>query len=413
MTKWSIQGATIVTPDKIIEEGNILIEDDSIAEVSSRAIKTETIAMADDMVISPGLINSHDHMIGNYYPKVGNGPYISWLPWDNDLKNADVYRERQQIDNRDLHLLAGYRNLLGGVTSVHDHIPHVVHAPYLDLMPLKVISRYALEHSVSSAALKWGNGITAEHTLAVEEDIPFVIHCSEGFDEETLRDIETLNKLGALDEYSVLVHGLAFSSKDIDLIKSKNANVVWCADSNIFMYEKTTDIRQLINKGVNVSIGTDSPMSGGMNIIEELRFDKKLYHKMYNETIPDQKLVKMVTSNPAKAFRLNRNGKVEKGYLADLTVFTRKGDPFSSVVNAEIKDVRLMVIDGNPVYGDAAFEDLFNDLGVEFQHVRVQGSEKIIIGDLLGLLRRINRAVGFKKKFPFMPVDVVDTVDTD
>lgn len=406
MTKWSIQGASIVTPDKVIENGSILIEGDSISEVSSRGIKSDIFTDAADMVISPGLINSHDHMIGNYYPKVGNGPYISWLPWDNDLKSADVYRERQQIDNRDLHLLSAYRNLLSATTSVHDHIPHIVHTPYLELMPLKVISRYALEHSVSPASLKWGNGIIAEHELAVRENIPFVVHCSEGYDEDTLRDVETLNKLGALDEYSVLVHGLAFSAKDIDLIKSKNANVVWCADSNIFMYEKTTDIKQLLDKGVNVSIGTDSPMSGGMNILEELRFDKKLFRKLYREDIPDQKLIKMVTTNPSKSFRLSKNGKVEKGYFADLVLFTRKGDPCQSIVNAELKDVRLIIIDGAPVYGDAAYEDIFNEFDVEFQKIRVQGVEKLIIGDLLGLLRRINQAVGFKKTFPFMPVDV-------
>ena len=68
-----------------------------------------------------------------------------------------------------------------------------------------------------------------------------------------------------------LVHGLAFSKDDIDLIKKRNANVVWCADSNLYMYEKTTDIGYLLEKGVNVSIGTDSPMSGSLNILEEMK----------------------------------------------------------------------------------------------------------------------------------------------
>jgi len=36
--------------------------------------------------------------------------------------------------------------------------------------------------------------------------------------------------------------------------------------------------------------------------------------------------------------------------------------------------------------------------------VVVAGVEKVIIGDLLGLLKRINRAVGFKKEYPFLPV---------
>jgi hypothetical protein len=29
----------------------------------------------------------------------------------------------------------------------------------------------------------------------------------------------------------------------------------------------------------------------------------------------------------------------------------------------------------------------------------------VVIGDLKGLLRRISKAVGFKKEFPFLPVE--------
>jgi 5-methylthioadenosine/S-adenosylhomocysteine deaminase len=406
MAKWSIQGVTIVSPEKVIEEGSVLIDGDGIAEVSARSLKTNIAIRTDDTVLLPGLINSHDHLIGNYFPKVGDGrPYNSWLPWDNDLKSADVYRERQQIDNRDLHLIAGYKNLISGVTSVHDHIPHVVHEPYLDIIPVKVITRYAVVHSVASFSLQWGDGITVEHAKAVKENIPFVTHCSEGFDEETVRDIQILDSLGALDEYSVLVHGLAFSKADIDLVKQRNANVVWCCDSNVYMYDKTTDIRYLLEKGVNVSIGTDSPMSGGMNLLGEMKFDKAYYRKKYGKDLPDKQIVKMVTSNAAKAFRLKRNGKVEKGYLADLTLLAKRGDPYSSVVNAELKDVRLVIVDGYPVYGDARFAELFDDLGVGYQEVRIQGSDKIIIGDLEGVMRRIHNAVGFRKKLPFLPVE--------
>jgi cytosine/adenosine deaminase-related metal-dependent hydrolase len=171
------------------------------------------------------------------------------------------------------------------------------------------------------------------------------------------------------------------------------------------MFEKTANIKYLLEKGVNVSIGTDSPMSGGLNILYELKFDKAYYRKAYGEEIPDKQLVKMVTANPARAFRLKKNGKIENGYLADLALFEKQGDPYSSIVNAELRDVKLVVIEGMPVYGDAQYLDLFDELDVEYQEVRVQGRNKLIVGDLIGLLRRISQAVGFKKEFPFMPVD--------
>jgi 5-methylthioadenosine/S-adenosylhomocysteine deaminase len=405
MAKWSIQGATVVTPDKVMERGNVLIDGDEISEVSPRPVKSGITMIVDSGVLCPGLINSHDHLLGTYFPKVGNGPYTSWLPWDNDLKSADVYRERQQIDNRDLYLLGGYRNLLSGVTSVSDHIPHFVNEPYIDLLPVKALTRYALAHSVGNFALAWGDGITVEYQKAVKDDIPFITHCSEGFDDETKQNVEILDRLGAIGEYTVLVHGLAFSKKDIDLLKQRNVNVVWCADSNVFMFNKTTNIRYLLEKGVNVSIGTDSPMSGGLTLLTELRFDRDFYRTEYKEEISAKQLVKMVTTNPAKSFRLYKNGKVDRGYLADLVLFADKGDPYESIINAESRDVRLVVIEGLPVYGDASFTSLFDDLGVEYQHIKVQKTDKIVTGDPLGVLKRISHAVGFKKQFPFLPVD--------
>ena len=405
MKKWVISGMTILNPDKTTEKTNILIENGRISSISSKDMGSH-ISINAGGVISSGLINSHDHLLGNYYPKVGNGPYENWLPWDNDLKSAPVYQERQQIENKDLYLLASYRNLISGVTTVSDHIPHFVAQPFYDILPIKAIREYAVAHSVNSFSLKWGDDIDVEYKKAIDNDIPFVVHCSEGSDEETKRDVLTLDKKGGLGDHSVLVHGLAFSEPDMDLIKAKGASVVWCADSNMFMYNKTANIKMLLEKKINVCIGTDSPMSGGENILSEMHFDRKLYKKLYGEELSDELIYKMVTVNPAKAFRLYDSGDIREGNIADLVVVRDRGGSYiNSVVSAELKDIMLVVINGMPTYGDVEFAPLFDSLDVKYQNIVTAGKEKIIIGDLKGLLRRISRAVGFKKEYPFMPVD--------
>jgi len=162
----------------------------------------------------------------------------------------------------------------------------------------------------------------------------------------------------------------------------------------------------LLEKKVNVCIGTDSSMSGGENILHEMHFDRKLYKKLYAEEISDELIYKMVTVNPAKAFRLYDSGDIREGNIADfLVVRDRGGSYINSVVSSELKDIMLVVINGMPSYGDVEFAPLFDSLGVRYQNVVVAGKEKIVIGDLKGLLRRISRAVGFKKEYPFMPVD--------
>lgn len=407
MNKWGISGVTVITPEEKIEGAGLLISNGKIEKVSDGGINASISIEIEDGVLTPGLINSHDHLLGTYYPKVGNGPYTNWLPWDNDLKSSLVYAERQQIESRDLYLLGGYRNLISGVTSVSDHIPHFVQDPYVDIVSTRIIKDFAMAHSVNSLALLWGDGIKAEYQKAIKNDIPFVTHIAEGFDNETKQDVKTLDREGGLGDHSVLVHGLAFSDDDIRLIKDKGASVVWCADSNMFMFGKTANVKKLLQTGVNVCIGTDSPMSGGENILYEMRYDKSIYKRLYKEDLPDEMIVKMVTANAAKAFHQKKRGRIENGYIADLVVFNNKADnPYKSVVTSRLGDVRLVVIEGKPVYGDAEYSGLFDSLAIEYQELTVDGIPKIIIGDLKGVLKRINRAVGFKKEFPFMPVDL-------
>jgi cytosine/adenosine deaminase-related metal-dependent hydrolase len=172
------------------------------------------------------------------------------------------------------------------------------------------------------------------------------------------------------------------------------------------MFNKTTNIKMLLDKKINVCIGTDSPMSGGENLLYEMRFGEKLYKKLYGEELSSETIYKMVTVNPAKAFRLHDSGDIKEGNIADLIVVKDRGGSYiNSVVSAELKDIMLVVINGLPAYGDAEFSSLFDSLGVKYQNLTVAGKDKVAIGDLKGLLRRISRAVGFKKTFPFMPVD--------
>ncbi len=114
----------------------------------------------------------------------------------------------------------------------------------------------------------------------------------------------------------------------------------------------------------------------------------------------------MITTNPAKAFRLKNLGQIKPGYIADFVVFAdNKEDPYDSIVSAELKDVLLVVIDGKPVYGDKKYREIFEKLKIKYQNAIIDGSQKVVTGDLKGLTERINRAVGFRKKFPFLPVE--------
>ena len=48
---------------------------------------------------------------------------------------------------------------------------------------------------------------------------------------------------------------------------------------------ETTNIKMLFDKNINVCIGTDSPMSGGENLLTEIKFDKSYFHEKYDEEL--------------------------------------------------------------------------------------------------------------------------------
>lgn len=402
--EFSLSACTIVTPHEVKRNASIKVAEGVIQGFTASAVKD--YKLGDSYLVFPALVNAHDHLFGTYYPKIGSGPYICWLPWDYDLKCSPVYVERNKNSPFDIYLLGSYKNLISGVTTVQDHIPHHINDPFIDKLPIRVLKEYCLAHEVSMYDLKWGDGISLEYKRAVKNGLPFITHVEEGFDEESLRGINVLEKHNALSEHTVLIHGIGFSEQDIRTVAKKKANFVWCPGSNYYMFKRTAKLKEIRKAGVNVSIGTDSPASGELNILEEIRFAKKIYKEMYGEELDDKTIVEMITVNPVKALRLqDRLGTLERGKLGDVLVISGGGkNPYTALVQAELKQIALVLMEGRPLYGDDKFEHIFRDQGIEYSRVKVQGKKKLIVGDPGGLLKKMRKAIGFNKELPFLPL---------
>lgn len=407
---FSLGVSKIITPDEVIDNAFISIENDLIKEISTS--KPENVVASGNYLLFPALVNSHDHLIGAYYPKAGAGPYLNWLPWDNDLKKAKVYEERGKNSVPDLYYISCYRLLIGGVTTVSDHVPHILTDNFNGIMPIRVIQKFGLAHEASSYDLKWGDGVEIEYQRSVENNWPFITHICEGWDDEARNGVKYLNKVGALSDHTVLIHGIAYADEDIKTLAQNNVNHVWCPISNYYMFNKTSKIKELLSNGVNVGLGTDSPMSGGLNLLEEMRFAKRLYKEIYGEILDDKEIVKMATINGARCFRLqNKLGTIEEGKIADLLLIKDTGnDPYTSLVEAKHSDIMLVVHKGEPIYGDETFESLFKTLKISYKRVNIDKTKKILktdkfYPDLKEIMNRVKANVGYDKILPFLPVE--------
>jgi cytosine/adenosine deaminase-related metal-dependent hydrolase len=386
-----------------------------VLEVSGERIRSAENPVGLDLkgasCVYPGLINTHDHLQGNYRPAVGPKPgqfYLTWLPWDNDLKASCTFEERSRLSREDLYALSGYKCLFSGVTTVHDHFPQKFNAKLLPTLPIRAVAEYGLAHESSSYDLKWGDGILIEHERAVKNNWPFITHLSEGFDEESMKGLEYLESIKVLDSHCLFIHCIAFSDEDIQKTAKAGASVSWCGFSNMFMFNVTCKIRKMLRAGVNVSIGTDSSATGTANLLAEIKYDRGLYQKLYGEDLSPRVIFEMVSSNAARALWIaDRTGSLEEGKLADILVLKgRRDDPYENLVSASEDDIELVVLEGNPIYGELRFLDIFGGkLPPGYTQIEVDSRTMFVKGDPAGLYTQARKKIGFKKILDYLPFE--------
>ena len=145
MFDYTLTNGVVVSPGKKAHTGNLGVKGEKI--VSTDGIVK--INLKEKSFVYPSLINTHDHLQGNYRPPVGpkkGSFYLTWLPWDKDLKASDTFKERSQLTREDLYALSGYKCLFSGVTTVNDHFPHALNSNILPTLPVRAIMEYAIEH---------------------------------------------------------------------------------------------------------------------------------------------------------------------------------------------------------------------------------------------------------------------------
>ncbi len=408
---YTLLGAQIFTSGKP-SLADIKIENNSIVSVSPSSNQNATEGNTSAVSLGgkklyPGFFNSHDHLLASYLPKVGGSTkHNSWLAFDNLYKSSGVFAERQQLESELLYFLGSYKNLIAGVTSVFDHIPHQVQAPFVGNLPVRLISEYTLSHSLGNYSLGWGEGPALEYRIAESTNKPFVTHLGEGLDEDSLTSLKRLEKAEALGPHSVLVHCLPFGPREVEKIAKANASVVWCPTSNLHIFGKTTNIKLFLEAGVNVCLGTDFSPSGSLHLMEEMKLAKTLYQDLYEEELQESVLLDWVTKNPAKAFRQNLLGEIKEGNLADLLVLEDEDSSKNEISVSQLNPgkIDLMIVDGSPILASPHYKKLFSDLEIDTETISLSGKDKIVAGSPKRLLEQVSASVGYKKELAFLPI---------
>lgn len=334
-----------------------------------------TVLDFEDALVFPGLINSHDHPDFNLFPRLGDRVYSNYTEWGKYIHSA--YRPQiEQVMKVPIALRALwgiYKNLLCGVTTVVNQGDRL--NPPNDL--ISVFEQSQCIHSVGFDhfwPLRLNN--PAKFRLAVN------IHVGEGTDSNAYSEIGRLISFNLFRRPLIGVHGVAMSQKQAKKFKA----LVWCPDSNYFLFNKTADVSQL-KKHTAILFGTDSCLTASWNIWEHLRLARSC------NQLTDLELYSAVTKTASQVWGLNA-GEIAPGRDADL-VIARPRQAHSSYApffSLNPEDILLVMQKGRVRLFDVSLSpQLTRDIGTEFSKIVIGGAVKYVYGDLPGLMEQIQQ----------------------
>jgi cytosine/adenosine deaminase-related metal-dependent hydrolase len=293
-------------------------------------------------LLLPGLINSHDHLEFNLFPRLGKGPYPSAKSWAKEIyrPSASPIREHLELPKSVRLQWGGLKNLLSGVSTVAHHNPYEP-AVFDGSFPIRVVRRFGWAHSLDFSP------DLATRYRETPRSAPFILHAAEGTDRSAQAEVGRLDALGILDDRTALVHAVGASVTDMATLKRRQSSVVWCPSSNLFTLGQTLGCGQL-QSGVPIALGTDSALTADGDLIDEISAARR------HASVSVKQLYDMITTTAARVLRLRHSeGSITAGGVADLVaVRDAGGSPCDAIVDLRPE---IVIVGGRIQLVSAAF----------------------------------------------------------
>lgn len=348
--------------DDVIQETSIYVEGDRIAGIGEKpaGFTADKVIDGQDKLVIPGLINCHTHSYMSFMRNVADDlSFMDWLfgtidPIEQQMTDEDTYWGAN---------LAIIEMMKSGTTCFNDmqmNIHQTTRAVKESGMRAVICRglvgsgndeagqmrlRQAYEERDAAAdcdRLTFKLGPHAPYTCddaflkivaaeAKKENMGIHIHLSESESEISqiqekygCTPIALAEKCGIFDVPAIAAHCVQVTDEDIDILKRKNVSVVTNPASNMKLGNGFAPIAKMLEKGVNVCLGTDGAASNNcLNMFHELSL-LTLIHKGTGRTpqcVSAKEGFRIATINGAKALGLEKEiGSIEVGKKADLAI---------------------------------------------------------------------------------------------
>lgn len=330
------------------------------AEARLRYTAAETVSLPDH-ILTPGLINLHCHAAMTLMRGLADDlPLMRWLQeaiWPTEARHAST------AFVRDGSLLAAAEMLRGGITTCNDmyFYPEATAEAFsrlglrgvLGITVIEFPSQYASDaddylrkglatfdawrdHPLIRFALAPHAPYTVADatlerigSLADELELPIHIHIHETTQEveDSLRTcgqrpITRLETLGLLGPNLIGVHAVHLNDGDIERLALHGCAVAHCPTSNMKLASGAAPVARLLDKGLNVGLGTDGAASNNrLDLFREMQQASLLAKLSTGDAaaLPAHRALRMATLDGARALGLDHEiGSIATGKAADL-----------------------------------------------------------------------------------------------
>ena len=167
--------------------------------------------------------------------------------------------------------------------------------------------------------------------LARKYGVRLHTHLCETKDEENqcldmygMRPMEFMEKCGLMGKDVFYAHGIHFSDQELEILRETGTTIAHCPSSNMRLGSGICRVQEMLEKGINVSLGVDGSASNdSSDMLGEMRAALMLQRVKYgSESLSARDVFRLATVNGAKTLGYEGNlGKIKEGYGADLAIF--------------------------------------------------------------------------------------------
>jgi hypothetical protein len=364
----------VVTPDGVLAGGEAVILNGLIACVAcdcSADYADATVLTCPDVLVTPGLINPHDHLTFAQHPPVdpGDERYEHRHDWRKGKGGHTKLSVPQNFFGQG-ELWGEIRMVMGGATSIMGSGGEEGFLRNLDRSNLLE----GLSHAIPDAPTfplgdsdgKYYDSGCAGYKKTPNPDtlagkVAYVPHVAEGINDFARNEFLCLSGTvaGSVDLLmgtSAFIHAIGLSTADASLMATEGTGLIWSPRSNVALYGFTAQARMYDSLGVRIALGTDWSASGSMNVLRELQCADSLNQNHMDGYFSDRDLLNMATQTAAELSGFGDVvGSIQEGRWADISLFDgRQNEGYRALIDANVTDVILVLRGGVVQYGDQA-----------------------------------------------------------